>query len=333
MAELRVTDTRGGLVESQHRVIAVVTDANGDVVASSGTTDGPIFWRSAAKPFQLWPLVSRGGVAHFGLESRHLALACASHNGEQVHRDVAREWLRLVGLDEDALACGGHPSLSPRVAREMIRERVEPTPIHSNCSGKHAAMLGLARMEGWPTEGYQRLDHPVQQAIAASFAHWAGIDIDQLAWGVDGCTAPAVAAPLDRLAVAWARLGSSDDPAMSQIRAAMVAHPELVAGSDRLDTLVMTNWPGRVLAKVGAEGVYAAAIPEHGLGLALKVEDGDMGAAGVALLAVLDQLVQHFRWPGDWSLQQLADWRAPRILSTRGEITGKSMVEGHLQFT
>lgn len=333
MTELRVTDTRGGLVESQHRVIAVVTDANGDVVASAGTTDAPIFWRSAAKPFQLWPLVSRGGVAHYGLESRHLALACASHNGEEVHREVAREWLRLVGLEEDALACGGHPSLSPRVARDMIRERIEPTPIFSNCSGKHAAMLALARMEGWPIQGYQRLDHPVQQAIAESFARWADIPVDRLAWGMDGCTAPAVAAPLDRLAVAWARLGSTDEPAMAQVREAMIAHPELVAGSDRLDTLLMTNWSGRVLAKVGAEGVYAAAIPEHGVGVALKVEDGDMGAAGVALLAVLGQLVQHFGWPGDWSLSSLVDWCQPRIRSTRGEITGESVVEGHLQFT
>lgn len=333
MTDFAVTDIRGALVESRHRVTVVVSNANGDVVACAGTTAGPVFWRSAVKPFQLWPLIARGGVDRFRLESRHLALACASHNGEQIHREIALEWLERISMPESALACGGHPSLSPRVARQMIAGGIEPTPIFSNCSGKHAAMLALARLEGWPEDGYNRLEHPVQQAIAGSIARWSGLAVDSLQWGVDGCTASAIAAPLAGLSLAWARLGSSDDPALSLIREAMLAHPELLAGGDRLDTQVMQAFPGRLLAKVGAEGVYAAALPKAGLGLALKVEDGDLVAAGVALLAVLEQLVRHFSWDGEWDFDPLANWHHPSTRNTRGEVTGASLASGTLRFT
>lgn len=333
MSELILTDIRGGLPESRHRVAAVVCDPEGRIVARAGASEEIVFWRSAAKPFQLWPLVDRGGVARFDLASRHLALACASHNAEPMHRTVAAEWLERIGLDESMLACGGHPSLSPAVAEQMIRDGVSATPIWSNCSGKHAAMLALAKLEGWPLDGYQQIDHPVQQAIAASIARWTDLDVGQLGWGVDGCTAAAVAAPLRRLALAWARLGNDDDPALATIRAAMLAHPELLAGTGRLDTVLMTAWPGRILVKVGAEGVYAATLPGLGFGIALKVEDGDMRAAGIALVAVLQQLLERRAPNGDWSFATLADWHDPVIRNTRGAVTGQSLITGRLDFT
>jgi L-asparaginase II len=291
-----------------------------------------VFWRSCAKPFQLWPLVERGGVDRFGLTADMLALACASHNGEPLHRDLAAAWLRALGVDETALACGGHLSLAPRVAEAMIRERAVPGPLWSNCSGKHSAMIALALLERWPVVGYQRLEHPVQQAVAASVARWGGLEVAELAWGIDGCTAAAVAAPLDRLALAWARLGTSDDPSLRAIREAMLANPEVVAGSGRLDTALMLAWSNRILVKVGAEGVYAASLPDLGIGVALKVADGDLRAAAIALVAILEQLVTRLAPGATWPLEPVASWHEPMIRNTRGEVTGQTVLRGEIAF-
>jgi L-asparaginase II len=332
MEQILVHHLRADLVESRHAVRAAVVNDRGDLVAASGPAGDLVFWRSTAKPFQLWPLVAGGGVERFGLESRHLALACASHNAEAVHRDVAEEWLAKLGLREDDLSCGGHPSLSAKVAEAMIRDGITATPLWSNCSGKHAAMLGLALLRGWPTAGYQRRGHPVQDAVEFAIGEWSGVSAEGLHWGIDGCTAAAVASPLASIATAWARLGTTQDPAMHQIRNAMLAHPYLVAGQGRLDTVLMEAWPGRVLAKVGAEGVFTAALPTLGLGLALKVEDGDNAAAAVALVALLDQVTRRLAPGGDWPFDALARWRAPAIRDTRGNPTGRVDVQGTLHF-
>lgn len=333
MDQLVVHHIRGELSESRHPVRVAVVDHAGQLLVSSGAQAEPVFWRSTAKPFQLWPLVSAGGVERFHLEPRHLALACASHNAEPMHREVAAEWLAAIGLDEGDLACGGHPSLSTRVAEAMIRDGVTATPLWSNCSGKHAALLALAQLRQWPVAGYQQRGHPVQAEVERSISVWSGTAATDLHWAVDGCTAAAVASPLGALALAWARLGTTTDPAMTRIREAMLAHPYLLAGTGRLDTVLMEAWAGRVLAKVGAEGVFAAALPTLGLGVAIKVEDGDNGAAAIALVAVLDAVVRRQDPAGTWPGDALARWREPLIRDTRGNPTGQVRVLGSLQFT
>ncbi len=333
MTDLVVVDLRGDRIESRHRIALSVVDSTGRRVAGNREGGEPIFWRSCAKPFQLWPLVNGGGVARFGLDQRMLAIACASHNAEPMHRELVAAWLEVLGLGEEALSCGGHPSLSPTVAEAMIRDGVKPGPLWSNCSGKHSAMLALAVMEGWPIAGYQALGHPVQDAVAASLARWTDLDADELHWGVDGCTAAAVATPLDRLALAWARLGADHDPSIAVIRAAMMSHPELVAGSGRLDTALMAAWPGRIVVKVGADGVYAAALPEQRLGVALKVEDGDMRAAAIALVAILERLVAEVAPDREWPFEAVARWNQPAIRNTRGVETGRTELRGGLAIT
>jgi L-asparaginase II len=332
MTRFDIVATRGEIDESVHRISAVVTDADGRLVASAGTSELVTYFRSAAKPFQLWPLVRDGGVARFGLDPEMLALACGSHNAEPAHRAVGARWLAKVGLTEADLSCGGHPSLSSRVAREMVRGDVVPTPLWSNCSGKHAALLALAQLHGWPLAGYTKLGHPVQDEVASSMARWSGVPVSALQWGEDGCTAAAVAMPLTGIATAWARLGTSDEPAMATIRGAMLAHPTMIAGSDRLDTVLMETWPGRVLAKVGADGVYGAALPTLGLGIGLKVEDGHFPSAGHALMAILAALTARCDPRGEWPMEQLAPWRTPPILNTRGAPVGAVAVRGGLTF-
>lgn len=330
MSELTVVATRGPLIESRHRVSAAVVDASGRLIAEAGDPDLVTFWRSAAKPFQLLPLVEDGGIERFGLDREMLALACGSHNGEGVHRVVGARWLAALGMDESALACGGHPSLLPRLADDMIRADVHPTPLWSNCSGKHAALLAFARLHDWPTDGYERRGHPVQDRVEATIARWTATPPTDLAWGVDGCTAAAVALSLRAMAVGYARLGHADDPAVRIVRDAMMGEPYMIAGDGRLDTVLMHEWSGRVVVKIGAEGVYSASLPTLGIGLALKVEDGDMKAAGVALVNVLEDVTRRFGAGDAWSMAALNSWRAPVIRNTRGEPTGAWAVTGAL---
>ena len=332
MTDLMLVDTRGNRVESRHRLTVAVVDADGHPVAGTGDWSQLTFWRSTAKPFQLLPLVERGGIERFGLTREELALACASHNGEAVHQAVAREWLAHLGLQPEALACGGHRSLEASVADEMLLAGATPGPLASNCSGNHLALLGLACLEGWPTEGYEVAGHPVQQAVEERVATWSGVGTDGIVWGIDGCTAAAVATRLDGLALAWARFGASTAPAPTAIREAMLAHPYLIAGRGRLDTAMMQAWPGEILVKVGAEGVYAAALPRRRIGIALKVEDGDMRSAAIAMVGVMERLVERLlpgetsRWP------ELDPWREPVIYNTRQQPTGRSELRGALEF-
>ena len=194
-------------------------------------------------------------------------------------------------------------------------------------------MLAMARMHDWPLEGYQAGDHPVQQRIADSIARWTALKPEELAWGVDGCTARAVATPLDRMARAWAQLGCSDDEAMATIRSSILAHPEMVAGTDRLDTRLMQGWPGRILAKMGAAGVFGAALPTLGLGLALKVSDGDNRSAAIALIGILERLVAVVAPDQEWPLEALSRWHDPVIVNTQAAVTGQSELRGSLEFT
>lgn len=332
MSDFAIVAVRGPLVESLHRVSVAVTRPDGELVAWAGEPEQLTYWRSAAKPFQLLPLVEDGGVAHFGLDRAMLALACGSHNAEPIHREVGARWLAALGLTEADLACGGHPSLWPTLADQMIHDDIVPTPLWSNCSGKHSALLAQARLHNWATSGYEEHGHPVQQRVAATIAAWSGLAPESLVWGVDGCTAAAVALSLRGMAVAYARLGVADQPAMRTVREAMIGEPYLLAGADRLDTVLMQAWPGRVIAKIGAEGVYSATLPELGLGIALKVEDGDQKSAGLALVAVLDAITARFGADRFWPGEALESWREPAIRNTRRESTGHYGTLGGLRF-
>ena len=333
MSELAVVSIRSVIAESRHRVSAAVVTTDGRLVADAGDPDTTTFWRSATKPFQLLPLVEDGGVEAFGLDRAMLALACGSHNAEAVHRAAGARWLSAVGVTEADLACAGHPSLSPRIAQDMIRDRVDPTPLWSNCSGKHAAMLALARRNGWSLTGYERRGHPVQDRVEATVSRWTATPRADLTWGIDGCTAAAVALPVRAMALGYARLGTSAEPAAVMVRDAMMAEPYMVGGEDRLDTILMQAWAGRIIVKIGAEGVYSAALPGLGVGVALKVEDGDMKCAGLALLSIVLDVTARLDPGGSWPIDALDAWRSPVIRNTRGEPTGRWDVTGALHFS
>jgi L-asparaginase II len=326
---------RGHVVESRHRVSVAAVNAAGKLVAWTGDPDLVTYWRSGAKPIQALPLITDGAAAALDMSDAEIAITCASHNGEPRHLEVVEGLLKKVGCTEDDLACGPHRSLAPAVARAMTERGEQPRRIHSNCSGKHAGMLALARFHGWPTADYRRPGHPVQRRILAEVARWTDVPEPRLGQGVDGCGVVSFALPLRNMALAYARLGARDpgpgvrgapspdpgsrspDPgqAADRIVTSILADPFLLAGTGRLCTEVVAGSGGRVLAKIGADGVYCVAIPESRLGVALKVEDGDVESARVALLGTLEALA-----PGVVNVAK--SFRRPVIVNSLGEDVG-----------
>ena len=319
--QIRIEVLRGRRVESIHAVDAAVVTADGQTVLRAGTPEEPVFVRSAIKPFQALPLVVDGAVERFGLTGEALALCCASHNGEDRHVAGVRSILEKIGLAGDDLACGPHAPFSSDAARGLAASGRGPGRLHNNCSGKHAGMLALARHHGWETVGYHELDHPVQQRVLDELVRWAGVDRDEVDTGVDGCGVPSFAIPLDALAVAFARLVAAarvpERPA-ARVVAAMAQHPYMVAGTNRLCTALMEATGGRIVAKVGAEGVYGAADRDRGLGIGVKARDGARRAGEMALLGVLEEL--DLLEPGE--RDALERWVRPSVKNTRGEVVG-----------
>jgi L-asparaginase II len=336
MSGFRVEVLRADAVESVHEIDLAVAAADGRILARIGDIERPVFTRSAIKPFQALPLVADGVVDRLGLTDEELALCCASHSGQPEHVALARSILEKAGQDEDALACGPHAPFHGDAAAALRQAGQAPGRVHNNCSGKHAGMLALAVAHGWPVAGYQRPDHPVQERMAAELARWSGVAEADMPRGVDGCGVVTFALPLGALAGALGRLvaaagrdGAGRGPAArdapARVIGAMRAHPFVVGGTDRLCTRLVEATAGRVVAKVGAEGVYVAASMAHGRALALKVRDGARRAAEPALLRAL--------WALELvtadELESLARWWRPVVCNTRGEAVGevRSVVE------
>ncbi len=309
-----VESWRGTALESRHRVHVAVVDASGKLVAQAGNPDLVTFWRSAAKPFQALPLVEDGVVQRFGLTRQDLALACASHSSGQGQVALVREFLQRVGCAERDLMCGAHRPLSDAVAKDYETRGVRLTAVYSNCSGKHTGMLALAKHHGWPTEFYARVEHPVQQRCLKAVAEYTDVPVKEIGVAIDGCGVACFALPLRNMALSYTRIPSP-------ILEAMVVHPELIAGEGRPCTEMMRAHPGRVVAKVGAEGVYSASLIREELGVTLKVEDGHSLASALAIAAVLAEL----------GLQpQPASLLTKPITNSRGETVGEMRVNGGL---
>jgi L-asparaginase II len=288
-----VEQTRGNWVENRHRGAFIVVDAKGEVIASAGDVARPVFPRSAIKSVQALAMVRSGAIGKFKLSDEELALACASHHGEDVHTIGVTHFLEHVGMGPGNLECGAHQPTNA-TAREALRKTGrEPSPLHNNCSGKHAGMLSVARALGVPAEGYVKRDHPVQIEVRRAIETVVGQPLSVDRCGVDGCSIPTWAAPISAWALGFARMATGDGlpedlaSAAERIFDAATAHPLLVAGTGHLDTLVMQAFAGRVMQKGGAEGVQCGAIRDRGWGYALKCDDGNMAASQVMVAKLL----------------------------------------------
>jgi L-asparaginase II len=315
---------RGERVESSHRGAGAVVDADGATVMMFGDIERPVYPRSAVKAFQALPLIESGAADRLGLGAREIALACASHAGAHEHVAVARGMLAKAGRDESALECGAHWPLGEAAARELARSGATPTALHNNCSGKHAGFVCVACVEGIDPSGYVAPDHPVQREVTAAIANVTQARLGEETRAVDGCSIPTYAIPLRALALGFARfatgqgLAQARATAAARIRAAVAVYPAIVGGAGRFDTEIMTALGSRVFTKTGAEGAYCAALPDMGLGLAVKVDDGGARAAQSAIAA----LIQRFGGFDDAVRARLLPFVAPRLVNWNGVDTG-----------
>ena len=284
---------RGNWVENRHRGSFVVCDAQGNVIVSAGDIERSIFPRSAVKSMQALALITSGAIERFHLTDEELALACASHQGEDFHVAGVTSFLSHIGLGVSDLECGAHaPTLT--AAREKLRDSGQaPSSLHNNCSGKHSGMLAVAQALGVPTAHYVDRDHPVQVEVRSGMETVLHEPLATDRCGTDGCSIPTWAAPLHAFAAGFARMatgeGLPDDFAAGAKRIfdAATAHPELVGGTGSLDSDVMRAFGGRVFQKGGAEGVQCGAIRDKGWGYALKVDDGNMTASHAMVATLL----------------------------------------------
>ena len=283
---------RGALVESRHRGSVSVVDADGAAVLSLGDVDRRVFPRSAVKALQAMPLVESGIAEAYALTDEEIALACASHSGEPEHVAAAQSMLAKAGLDEGCLECGVHWPMGEAANRALAAQGQGPSALHNNCSGKHAGFICLACGMNEDPTGYVAAEHPVQRRVREALEDLTGACHTQEKGGIDGCSIPTYAIPLPSLAFGFARFGAGaglsreSKAAAERIRRAVARHPFMVAGTGRFDTRLMEILRERAFVKTGAEGVYCAALPELGFGIALKAEDGN-GRAAEAMMAAL----------------------------------------------
>ncbi|RZF25472.1 asparaginase [Paraburkholderia sp. UYCP14C] len=320
-----VVATRNAHVERIHWGSVAVVDASGALLAHAGDPHAWVFSRSTLKPFQALPFVRDGGPEHFGFTDAELALTCASHGGEDIHVDAVTAMLGKIGLTESDLRCGvhmpdcyGEDNLPPRGS--VFDQR------HHNCSGKHAGFLGYCCMHGYARASYLEHEHELQQEIGREVARLADVPASELWFGIDGCSAPNLGMPLSRLAMMWAKLatgasgaGASSDAALSRIFAAMAAHPKMVSGTGRCDLALANASNGDWVAKVGADGVHTVGVRSKGIGVAVKMADGDFNAVYATTIAVLRQLDLPLETEGT----PLAKWADPTLRNVRGTAVGQ----------
>ena len=335
---------RGGIVESAHRGAVAIIDAQGTVHTALGDIERPIFPRSAVKVLQALPLVASGAAGRWGLNDAELALACASHGGEALHAQTAQSMLAKAGVDVEALECGTHWPYHDAALKALAVSGGAPCALHNNCSGKHAGFvcLGCLMAEAQGADrrgflrGYVKPEHPVMREVTASLQATTGWDLSRTAVGTDGCSIPTYAIPLRYLAHAFARvatgIGLSPEHARAaqRLRAAVAAAPHMVAGSGRFDSRVMQRFGARVFCKVGAEGVHCAALPELGLGVAVKMDDGNTARACEVVMAALLQRLLTLDGADDALLKGLSDvplrnWNGIEV----GRLQATAATRGH----
>lgn len=289
---LRVDVMRGNVVESTHDVMVAVADSNGRVVNSWGNHTFLTFPRSAIKFLQAIPFVESGALEKFGLDDRHIALACASHKGEDIHLEVLKEWIAKLGLKEDALVCGPHWPTHEASFQQTIKSGTKISRLHNNCSGKHLGILSTCLALGESVQGYQNYEHNAQKRLRAIMTESSLLDHGKVSHGVDGCSIFTYAIPLQNVAVAASyflrgKLPEKRTTTLKKIIGAVTKHPMLVSGHDDFGSAVMEETHGRCLVKHGAEGVLCCILLDKGIAFAVKAADGASRAAQVAAAAVL----------------------------------------------
>jgi L-asparaginase II len=333
IAEPLVEVRRGSITESRHRGHIVAVDGDGQIVAQLGAPQTVTYLRSSSKPHQAIPLVASGAADHFNFTEKEVAICCASHNGEVIHTETVARMLEKIGMDASALKCGVHEPYSAEAARDLREKGEQPSVLHNNCSGKHTGMLALALHLNAPTKTYDEANNPVQLNIGRRIEQFSGVPMEDMAVGIDGCGVPTFGVTVRAMALMYARLVAVpedfDDAtrgACQRIVSAMTKYPEMIGGrAERLDTVIMQAAQGGIISKVGAEGVYTAGVLPcaewpRGLGVALKIEDGeDRRARPTVVIESLRQLGVL----KDGALKAVRPYASFTIENRRGDTVGE----------
>lgn len=327
---------RGKYEEALHRGHLVVVSSDGRSLKSLGDGGKTLIMRSTAKPFQLMTVVASGAAERFGLGDAELAVAASSHSAEPEHISLVRSILDKISMSVEDLRCGVHPPFQQHVVESMAKAGISPSAIHNNCSGKHAAMLAACLASGWPTERYEEADHPLQMENLQRIAMFAGLEVSGIGCVVDGCSVPTYALPMWNVALAYARVAGSEwapqteQSVAERVFGIMSSHPTIGSGAvDRLDAALMRAGEGLLIAKVGAEGVYAVGIApgvvcEQGAGMVLKLEEGinfnratgPIVITALAQLGVLDNK----------AVKELADFAGGEMKNCGGKVVGEMRI-------
>ncbi|AIF44525.1 asparaginase [Virgibacillus sp. SK37] len=316
---------RGNHIESAHHLHIAVVDSAGTLLHYAGNNNKNIYARSSMKPIQAIPIVETGAADYYEFSNADLSLCTASHSGESMHTDRVTSILKRVGIDDTKLQCGTHIPRWQETYKNLIKNGKEVTPLFNNCSGKHTGMLATAMFMGEPINTYYELDHPVQQRIMQTVSEICDYPQEDIEIGIDGCGVPVHGLPLERLAYGFARmanpesLGKERAEHVRRVTKAMTAAPEMVGGTDRFCTDFMTAGKGRFFGKAGAEGVYCIGDTQTGLGIAIKVADGNGRAVYPAAMETLVQLGLLEKN----QIEQLKEYHHPKLKNARNEIIGE----------
>ena len=322
---------RGDFPESVHQVDAVIVDRQAQVHWRTGVDEAPVYWRSGAKPFQLLPFLAAAGAERFSLTGEEIAVMVSSHSGARFHVECVLGILQKMQLTAEQLDCGVARPLDEEISRQMFRDGESYANLHNDCSGKHAGMMGLALLRGYPLAGYKEATHPLQAEMRGAVARAAGLQPEVLGEGVDGCGVPTFYLPLRSMALAYANLarpepaywGDWSEPAQA-VLSAMTSHPEYVGGEGRYETNLMRLTGGRLVAKLGAEATFCIGNCERGQGFACKVRDGALRVLPHLCTEVLHQN----GWLSDAEADRMREFHPPLIRNDHGDVIGRIKVGG-----
>jgi len=270
---------RGDNVESIHRGDIVIVNASGEVLTTYGSKDKRTFWRSSAKPFQVIPFMEVGGLDAYNITTEELALMTSSHGGEKRHVALVKQLLKKMDMTIKDLDCGVSRPMYEGAYRQLLQENIPFSQGNNPCSGKHSGMIGYGLLQNIDLDDYINVNHPIQQVMLKTIAEMTDLPINDIDIAIDGCGVPVFGLPIYSMALSYAYLagGDFDHPRKNLLKiiaTAMTEAPFYVAGTNRLDTIIMEETKGRILAKLGAESVYCMSIIDKGIGIAMKTEDG-----------------------------------------------------------
>ncbi|MCX8131965.1 MAG: asparaginase [Clostridia bacterium] len=325
--------TRTSHIESIHKGYLCVTDPQKNIVYSIGNRDTKVYLRSSAKPIQAVAFASSGAMEKFNINLEELAIICSSHSGEDFHLKAVSSILNKIGLNEESLSCGVANPYNQDMINELIKKGERPSQLYNCCSGKHAGMLALCKYYNFPVEGYTEPEHPVQQLILKTVAELLECDTGDITLGIDGCGIPTFMVTLHQASYLYSLLAHGYNgtgkykEAFGLIQKAMTSYPRMINGDKEFCTDLITHSEGKVIGKVGAEGIYCVAVPEKQLGICIKISDGNERGVYPVTTHILSELGVLNKQ----AMERLKAWAYPSVKNHKGKVVGYTIPVFNMQ--